>query len=175
MNLHTVEMGSLENSMQAKDAFAALGAAEKIAAALYKVITGDRGIKRTLVMELQENIEHIRLYVESDTDPKKLIPDLSETVFRNALADRFNFNSLQRSAIATRSTRDLPQLRKYHGWKTQRVFENVYQKVATLKHAVNITDSKKPVLIGVRLNNVFMLMVMLATHIGGDNDHQRKA
>jgi len=160
--------------MQAKEAFAALGAAEKIAAALYKWITGNRGTKRTLVMELQENIELIRLYVESDSDPKKLIPKIHEAVFRKALADGFNFNSLQRSAIATRSTQDLPQLRKYHGWETQRVFENVYQKVATLKHAVTITDSKKPVLIGVRLNNVFMLMVMLATHIGGKNDQQHK-
>ena len=152
--------------MLPKDAFAAISTAEKVASSLYKWITGNRGLKRTVAIELKENIERIRLYVESDTDPKELIPKLKEKAFRNALAEGFNFNSLKRSKIGPRSTKDVPQLQNYHGWDTQHVFENVYLKVATLKDAAAITKNKKPVRIGVRLNNVFKLMVVLATHIG---------
>jgi hypothetical protein len=82
------------------------------------------------------------------------------------LAEGLNFNALKRSKIGQKSTKNKPVLKKYHGWDTQRVFENAYQKVATLKHAVSIKNSKQPMRIGVRLNNVFELMIMLAIHIG---------
>ena len=152
--------------MQPKDAFAAVGTTEKVASSLYTWIAGNRGLKRTVAMELQENIELIRLYVESGADPKELIPKLKEDAFRHALAEGLNFNSLKRSKIGQKSTKNKPVLKKYHGWETQRVFENAYQKVAILKHAISITQPKKPVRIGVRLNNVFELMIMLAIHIG---------
>ncbi len=144
--------------MQPKEAFRAISTTEKIASSLYKWITGNRGLKRTVAIELKENIELIRLYIESDADPKELIPKINDDAFRNALAAGFNFNSLKRSKIGAKSTKDTPQLKKYHSWETQRVFENVYQKVATLKQAATITNSKKPVRIGVRLNNVFKLI-----------------
>jgi hypothetical protein len=152
--------------MLPKDAFTAISTTEKVASSLYKWVTGNRGLKRTVAIELKENIELIRLYVESGADPKELVPKINDDAFRNALAEGFNFNSLMRSKIGTRSTKDSPQLKKYHDWETQRVFENVYQKVATLKQAIAITKSKKTVRIGVRLGNVFKLMVMLAIHIG---------
>jgi len=152
--------------MQPKDAFATAGTAEKVAASLYSWIAGNRGLKRTVAMELQENIELIRLYITSGADPKELIPKLKQDAFRHALAKGLNFNSLKRSKIGQRSTKNKPSLKKYHGWDTQRAFENAYQKVDTLKHAISITNSKEPVRIGVRLNNVFALMIMLAIHIG---------
>jgi len=152
--------------MHANDAFAAVGTTEKVAASLYSLIAGNRGLKRTVAMELQENIELIRLYAESGADPVELIPKIREDAFRRALADGFNFNTLKRSKIGKKSTRNKPVLKKYHGWDTQRVFENVYQKVATLKQAIAIRNPKTPIRIGVRLTNVFELMVLLAVHIG---------
>jgi hypothetical protein len=152
--------------VQPQDAFSAISTAEKISAALYKWITGNRGFKRTVAIELKENIELVRLYVESGTDPRDLIPRLKEDAFRSALAQGFNFNTLKRSKISAASTKDVPQLATYHGWSTQKLFESVYQKIATLKHAATIRNNRKPVRIGVRLINVFKLMVVLAHHIG---------
>ena len=54
----------------------------------------------------------------------------------------------------------------YHGWSTQKLFESVYAKIATLKHAATLHNNRKPVRLGVRLINVFKLMVVLAHHIG---------
>lgn len=152
--------------MQPTNAFRAISTTEKIASSLYKLITGNRGLKRTVAIELKENIELIRLFVENGVEPQELIPKINEKAFRHALAEGFNFNSLKRSKIDPKSTKNIAQLKKYHGWDTQRVFENVYQKVATIKNVAAIKNSEKPVRIDIRLNNLFKLMVMLATHIG---------
>jgi hypothetical protein len=149
-----------------KDMFTAISTTERVAASLYKWITGNRGLKRTVAIELQENIELVRLYVASGINPRDLIPKLKEDAFRNALAQGFNFKTLKRSKISATSTRDIPQLRTYHGWSTQKLFESVYTKIATLKHAATLPNSQKPARIGVRLINVFKLMVVLAHHIG---------
>jgi hypothetical protein len=149
-----------------KDVFTAISTTERVAASLYKWITGNRGFKRTVAIELQENIELVRLYVTSGAEPRELISKLKEDAFRNALAQGFNFNTLKRSKISAASTRNIPQLRSYHGWSTQKLFESVYTKIATLKHAATLPNGQKPVRIGVRLINVFKLMVVLAHHIG---------
>ncbi len=62
--------------MQPKDAFTAISTAERVAASLYKWITGNRGLKRTVVIELKENIELVRLYIESGNNPRQVIPQL---------------------------------------------------------------------------------------------------
>jgi hypothetical protein len=152
--------------LSVKDAISGIGTTEKIASSLYKWVTGNRGFKRTVAIELKENIELIRLYVASGADPKEIIPKLNDSAFRNALSEGFNFNSLNKTKIDIQSTKDIPQLQKYNDWETQRIFENVYQKVATIKHAATIKKSQKPIRIGVRLRNIFNLMVMLAIHIG---------
>lgn len=152
--------------MQPKDVFTAISTTEKVAASLYKWITGNRGLKRTVAIELKENIALVRLYVASGTDPRELIPKLKEDAFRSALTQGFNFNTLKRSKLSAASTGDIPQLRAYHGWSTQTLFENVYAKIATLKHAATLHNNRKPVRLGVRLINVFKLMVVLAHHIG---------
>ena len=152
--------------MPPKDVFTAISTTERVAASLYKWITGNRGFKRTVAIELQENIELVRLYVTSGAEPRELIPKLKEDAFRNALAQGFNFNTLKRSKISAASTRNIPQLRSYHGWSTQKLFESVYTKIATLKHAATLPSGQKPVRTGVRLINVFKLMVVLAHHIG---------
>ena len=152
--------------MQPKDVFTAISTTEKVAASLYKWITGNRGLKRTVAIELKENIALVRLYVASGTDPRELIPKIKEDAFRNALTQGFNFNTLKRSKISAASTGNIPQLRAYHGWSTQTLFENVYAKIATLKHAATLHNNHKPVRLGVRLINVFKLMVVLAHHIG---------
>ena len=129
--------------MQPTDAFAAISTSEKIASSLYKWITGNRGLKRTVSLELKENIELIRLYVESGADPKEIIPKINDTAFRKALAEGFNFNALKRSKVSTRCTKGVPQLQ-----------------------AAEIKKTKKPIRLGVRLHNLFRMMVMLAIHIG---------
>jgi hypothetical protein len=153
--------------VQPQNTFTAISTAERITAALYKWITGNRGLKRTVAIELKENIALVRLYVTSGIEPRELIPKLRDDAFRKALAQGFNFNSLKRSKISAASTRNIPQMKSYHGWSTQRLFENVYTKIATLKHAATLPNGqKKTMRIGVRLINVFKLMVVLAHHIG---------
>ncbi|MFM2613358.1 hypothetical protein [Vibrio campbellii] len=152
--------------MALKEGFAAISTAEKVAQSLYKLVAGNRGLKRTVAVELQENIELIRLYVETESGYDQLIPKLKDNAYRSALSEGFNFNSLKRSKIDSQSTKGQKQLEKYHGWETQKVFENIYSKIAVVKEAIEIKDNKKPLRLGVRLHNIFKLSVMLSNHIG---------
>ncbi len=153
------------DDMQPKDAFTAITTTEKVTSSLYKWITGNRGFKRTVAIELQENIEIIRLYIESEARVESLIPKLKDEAFRNALAEGFNFNSLNRKKIDETSTKGKKQLAVYHGWETQKVFESVYTKISVVKNAVDIKDNEKPKRLGVRLHNIFKMMIMLTEHI----------
>lgn len=152
--------------MEVKDAFVAMSTAEKVSHSLYKWIAGNRGFKRTLAVELQENIELIRLYVETESGYLQLIPQLKDSAFRHALTEGFNFNALKRTKVDAESTKGVKQLERYHGWDTQRVFENIYTKISAIKAAISIKDNKKPLRLGVRLHNIFKLLVMLSNHIG---------
>lgn len=71
--------------MQPQDTFTAISTAERITAARYKWITGNRGLKRTVAFELKESIELVRLHVESSNDPCELFPKLHEEAFRKCL------------------------------------------------------------------------------------------
>jgi hypothetical protein len=62
--------------VQSRDAFPAISAAEEIAAALFKWITGNRGFKRKDGIARQADIGLVRLYVQSGTGPGELIPFL---------------------------------------------------------------------------------------------------
>lgn len=152
--------------MEPKDIFAAVSTTEKVAGSLYKWISGNRGFKSSVALELQENIEIIRLYVETKAGFRSLIPNLKEEAFRKALAEGFNFNSLNRGKIDSKSTMGLRQLEKYHGWETGKVIENIYTKIAVLKRAVEISDNKAPLRLGVRLQNLFKMLIMVTNHIG---------
>jgi hypothetical protein len=152
--------------IQPKDAWNAITSTDKIASYLLKWIAENRGFKRTVILEFMENIELIRLYIDNGVKPIEVIHRIDDSAFRKALAEGFNLNSIKHSKIGERSTKNIPQLKKYHGWDTQRVFENIYQKISTLKHIATIKRRKKSILLGIRLNNVFKLMLMLAIHIG---------
>ncbi len=60
--------------MRSRGAFSAISAAEKIAAALFKWISVNRGFKRKDAIARQVDIGLVRLYVECGTGPGELIP-----------------------------------------------------------------------------------------------------
>jgi hypothetical protein len=152
--------------MAIKETVSAVNTTEKVASALFKWITGNRGLKATVSMELKENIELIRLYIDTGADAKELAINLKEESYRHALKEGFNFNSLNKLPIAKGTVTNSAQLDKYSGWSTEKLFENIYSKIATVKKATEITNRKKSLRLGVRLTNIFKLMVLLANHIG---------
>lgn len=152
--------------MAVKETVAAINTTEKVASALFKWITGNKGLKATVTIELKENIELIRLYVEAGADAKELALNLQETSYRNALQEGFNFNSLNKKPIEKGTVLNSSQLDKYAGWSTEKLFENIYTKVAIVKKAAEVKNPKKPLRLGVRLTNIFKLMILLANHIG---------
>jgi len=158
--------GELVVNMKVSEISKTVGTVERIASSLQKWIKSSRITKRTVAVELKENIELIRLYVESGADIKKLVPELKDTAYRKALSEGFDFNSFNKDSFDQRTTQKIKQLARYHDWNTQKVFENVYEKIVTLKKSLLISNPKKKVNINLRVKNLFKLMVILAIHIG---------
>ncbi|MCG9576585.1 hypothetical protein L1D14_10090 [Vibrio tubiashii] len=46
------------------------------------------------------------------------------------------------------------------------MIESIYAKISAIKAAISIKDNAKPLRLGVRLHNIFKLLVMLSNHIG---------
>lgn len=73
-------------------------------------------------------------------------------------------------SVSKRRVRSFPrgvrQLERYHGWDMHKMFENIYAKISVIKAVINIKDNKQPLRLGMRLRNIFKLLVMLSNHIG---------
>ena len=146
-------------------AISAVSTTHQVSASLFKWMAGSKGIKRTVVLELKQNIDLLGLWKATDADPAEVITQFSDEAFRAATLQGFNLNSLKRGKIGKASTKGVPQLERYHGWTTEKAFDNVYGKVATLRHAVALKSGKRPIRLNVRLANLQRQMIMLAIHL----------
>lgn len=150
-----------------KDLLSGLKVAEKIGSGLYGHIKTNRAHARSVAIELRQNIELIGLYAQAGSDAADVVPRLSNSALGTAITAGFNFASLKRAKIGNKSTRGRPQLDRYVGWSTQKGFERLYTRIATLKHAAEIDRRKQNsrIRVDVRLTNLFRYMIMLARHI----------
>ncbi len=148
-----------------KDVLKGLSVAEKIGSGIYGHIRTNRAHARSVAIELRQNIELIGLYAQAGSSASDVIPRLSNSALGTAITAGFSFSSLRRGKIAAKSTAGKPQLAPYVGWSTQKAFERLYTRIATLKHAAEIDKRGSRLRLNVRLNNLFRYMIMLARHI----------
>lgn len=148
-----------------KDVLKGLSVAEKIGSGIYGHIRTNRAHARSVAIELRQNIELIGLYAQAGSAARDVIPRLSNSALGTAITAGFSFSSLKRGRIGKKSTAGRPQLESYVGWSTQKAFERLYTRIATLKHAAEIEKRGSRIRLDVRLNNLFRYMIMLARHI----------
>lgn len=149
-----------------KDVLKGLAVAEKIGSGIYGHIRTNRAHARSVAIELRQNIELIGLYAQAGSDAADVVPRLSNSALGTAITAGFNFATLKRAKLGSKATGGRPQLEPYVGWSTQKCFERLYTKIATLKHAAELKDKSGNIRLGVRLTNLFRYMIMLARHIG---------
>jgi len=133
--------------------------------ALQSLLKGSRGIKRALLLELQNNIQLVLLYREGQVPMDKLIRKLNVSHCKAALESNFNFASLKRGHVSETLTQGVAQFRPYVGWTTEQLFSNIYLKTTELQSIVDIDSDGKQFRKGVRLLNVLKLMLLLLKHL----------
>ncbi len=146
-------------------AFQALTTTEKVAKTVDSIVRNTRGHKRAVLRELQENIQLLLLVRIREYAPEQVIPRLERKNYLTAADSGFNFKQLKRSAVKGKTTRDVAQFRKYVGWSTEKLLENIYIKVKQLQDMMEMGTAGKNV--DFRLRTLYLLrqMILLLHHI----------
>jgi hypothetical protein len=156
--------------MSAADPLSLLATAQQTINALQARLATRRGTRHALAMEISQNLELLRLGLHLQAQPCEVIDQLQDSAYRQALAAGYRFNRLNRSRIASRSTANTPALRRYHGWSTERLVDNIYHKIKQLKQLCALPSVSHSVDLDARLRNLFRLMAVLAIHVGSNKE-----
>ncbi len=147
-----------------------LAGAQRVINDLQARLASRRGMRHALVMELSQNLELLRLGLHLQAQPCEVIAQLQDAAYRQALAAGFRFNRLSRAKISVKSTGNKPALRRYHGWSTTRLVDNIYHKITHLKQLCALSNTGSAINFHTRLQNLFYLLAVLALHIGSDRE-----
>jgi len=142
-----------------------LSSIDAIRAAIHSWVKGTRGWKRKLQLELQVNIELIFSYLECGLPVNEVVAGLHTAHMKNALESGFNFNKLKKGEVADDVAGDQPQYQQYIGWSTERLFSNIYVKIADLQTIIGMDPDNERIRPGVRLINILKLMLLLMKHL----------
>ncbi|MCK4894780.1 MAG: hypothetical protein KAT07_12465 [Calditrichia bacterium] len=146
-------------------AFQALTTSEKMVKSMNAVLKNAKGHKRAVLRELKENLNLLLLSRKNQLPPDRVIPRLQCKNYIAAADAGFNFKSIKRSSLKEKTTRDVPQFKKYIGWSTERLLENIYLKVKQLQDIIDMQVAAKNLNIDARLENLTRLMILLFQHI----------
>ena len=136
--------------------------------AINALIKQSRGQRRELLMELQNNINEISVYIESGAGEKgidKLIASLQVACYESASKSGFDFNSLKRGRLSPALLKQLPQFKAYAGFTTEQLFDKLYTSIHRLKIIARDYPDNPGFRKRVRLINIWKLMLLVARHI----------
>ena len=146
-------------------AFQALMTTEKMAKSVNAILKNAKGHKRAVLRELRENLNLLLLARKNQLPSDKVISKLERKNYLAASDAGFNFKSIKRSSLKEKTTRDVPQFKKYIGWSTERLLENIYLKVKQLQDIIEMQVTVESLNLNTRLENLTRLMILLLQHI----------
>ena len=145
--------------------FSSLSSAAAVSQAVRSLIKNTRGTRRSLLLELQKNINLIYLYTKGGAPIDKVVAKLEVQHYESASQTGFDFNALKKRAVRAELVKDKPPLRLYAGWTTEQLFERIYLKIHNLKSIVAIDPKNERFRLYVRLLNILRVMLLLLKHL----------
>ena len=146
-------------------AFKIAGLGEDLTEKLLKSLKSARGRKRRLLLELQGNLDILQLWKRNRFPPEGIIPKLERVQYDAALEENFKLNSIKRQPLGKEASKNVPQFRKYIGWSTEKLLDNLYRKIKILSDILELDGNRDKVNMDVRLNNIYKMLVLIITHI----------
>ena len=130
------------------------------------IIRRNRGRKRMLLIEMKKNLEMIGL-LDEGVPIDQVILSLETTQLEKAFDSGFDFNSfrLLKPKVSASIASENPFYHRYIGWTFDRLFENIYIKIDTLKKIAEIKPRVENINRTARLNNILRLITLLLLHI----------
>lgn len=123
-----------------------------------------RSSKNSLLQEFRRNLAFLREGLAGQVAPEVLIEGLEDHQFRKALESGFRFDSLQRRRLSRVTCAGVPAFERYHGWSSERLICKVYERVAILQ---KLRQGQSGIDLGLRLQNLFKLMMLVTAHLEG--------
>jgi hypothetical protein len=146
-------------------AFEALSTTEKVANNISSVIKNSRGHKRAVLRELHENLDLLLMIREKSASLEKVIPKLSLKYYIAAADSGFNFKQIKRGSLKEKTTCGVRQFKKYIGWSTERLFENIYLKVKYLQNFLELKSDMSDINFEMRVEYLTRMMILFFQHI----------
>lgn len=145
--------------------FSGLSSAASVAKTIQSLIKNTRGVKRSLLLELQKNLNLLYLFLGDESKVSTIVNKLDVCVYEAAVKTNFDFNDIKKGKLNPRVTGNLKQLQPYVGWTTEQLFENIYLKIHQLKSINEIDPANSKFRVGVRLKNLHKMMLLLIKHV----------
>jgi hypothetical protein len=145
--------------------FSGLSSAASAAKTIQSLLKNSRGLKRSLLLEVQKNLSLIYLFLNDEQKLVTIVKKLDLRVYEDAVKTNFDFNDIKKGKVSPRLVGDIKQLQPYIGWNTEQLFENIYLKIHQLKSIIEIDPENRQFRLNVRLKNLYKMMVLLIKHV----------
>ena len=145
----------------------ALGVGGRLHARLSAVRKEATGHSKSILRELEHNVDLINLWRKSEFDIDKVIGKLETGRFESADAAHFDLNDIRDAKVKESTASKIPQYQKYVGWTTEKLLASIYRKIKVLKHAVEIDRKNEKIDKKARLTNIYKLIILFTMHVAG--------
>jgi hypothetical protein len=144
----------------------ALGSIAKLLSELRPALKRSRGMKRALLLELQLNLQTLRLYLDGSIHAEDAVRKLETRTLQKALESGYDFSSIKKGRVTPGSLAG--NRRAYHlvGWTTEQVLRHLFLKIHELEVAVSSPRRSPPVRKRARLLTVAGLLLAIHRHLG---------
>lgn len=148
-----------------KDLFVSISSAAKGLQVFQKLMQGKRGESLILIEELKENLGLCWMVVARETEPFKIIPELTFKEYDQLLRQGFNFNVLYRKPIEQDEKLAQTELSHFIGQETAFLIENIYDKIKELKRIYRVDRNNPKIRWRTRILNIHKRLLLLLWHL----------
>jgi hypothetical protein len=115
-----------------------------------------------LLTEMRHNLAFLRESLRERLDQSAIVAGLDNEQYRAASKNSLNLDALQKRRLERETYAGIREFDRYQGWRTSRLVDNAYERIATLK---KLAVGKPPIDLRARLRTLFKFLMIVLAHI----------
>ncbi|MBN2398372.1 MAG: hypothetical protein JXI32_08320 [Deltaproteobacteria bacterium] len=123
-----------------------------------------RSSTNRVVLELSRNLSFLREGLAENLDSAAIVAGLEDEQFRKASEKGTNLNAIQKRTLDRDTYGDAKEFEKYRGWSTEKLINNAYERVATIR---KLGAGSRTIDMTSRLQYLFKYLMVLIAHLEG--------
>lgn len=142
----------------------------ELAKRLQAVIQRNRGLERSLLLEIALNYKLLTVLTLSQSHPAlEVIPQLKTSAFTKYLGSDISLDKLQPRRVSKKSVKGFPEVFSYEGKSTEKLITSLYEKISLIQSCLEATQKtprlRHKVRLDVRLSYITKLHIVLLRHL----------